>query len=467
MILEQFYLRCLAHASYLIGDPGSQTAIIVDPQRDVGVYVEAARRHGLEIRGVFLTHFHADFLAGHLELRKLTGAAIYLGAKARAEYAFTPMADGDSLPMGKVRLEVLETPGHTIESISILVYDLDKDAAHPYAVLTGDTLFIGDVGRPDLRASVGWAPSVLARMLFHSLHDKLLALPDATLVYPAHGAGSLCGRNLSPETVATLGDQRRTNYALRAADEEAFVRLVTVDQPEAPEYFTYDAVLNTRERPTLDDTLKRELRPLTAEAVLALQNAGAQVLDARDPSEFAQAHLRDSINIGLAGRFATWAGTVLDRKRPIVIIAEPTREVEAAMRLGRIGFDVVTGYLDGGINALENRDDLIQQTRRVSAEEAAAILADAHAVVLDVRTVGEWDTKHIEPSVNIPFNRLIERVAEVPRDRPLVVLCAGGYRSSIAASLLEQRNFTDLVEVAGGMTAWEAARMPLRSSELS
>jgi hydroxyacylglutathione hydrolase len=464
VILEQFYLRCLAQASYLIGDPGSQTAIIVDPRRDVGVYVEAAARQGLQIRGVFLTHFHADFLAGHLELRKLTGATIYLGARARAEYAFTPMADGDTLPLGRVRLEVLETPGHTIESISILVYDLDKDAAHPYAVLTGDALFVGDVGRPDLRASVGWAPSVLARMLYHSLHDKLLSLPDATLVYPAHGAGSLCGRNLSPETVATLGDQRRTNYALRAADEDAFVRLVTVDQPDAPEYFAYDAVLNTRERPTLDETLKRELRPLAAEAVLALHNAGAQVLDTRDPSEFAQAHLKDSINIGLAGRFATWAGTVLDRKRPIVIIAEPTREAEAAMRLGRIGFDVVAGYLDGGINALENREDLIQQTRRVSAEEVAAIVGDTHPLVLDVRTPGEWDEKHIEPSVNIPLNHLVERVAEVPRDRPLVVLCAGGYRSSIAASLLEQRNFTDLVELAGGIAAWETASMPLLSS---
>jgi rhodanese-related sulfurtransferase/glyoxylase-like metal-dependent hydrolase (beta-lactamase superfamily II) len=398
-------------------------------------------------------------------LRKLTGATIYLGARARAEYAFTPMADGDSLTLGRVRLDILETPGHTIESISILVYDLDKDAAHPYAVLTGDALFIGDVGRPDLRASVGWSPSVLARMLFHSLHDKLLSLPDATLVYPAHGAGSLCGRNLSPDTVATLGDQRHTNYALRAGDEEAFVRLVTVDQPDAPEYFAYDAVLNTRERPTLDVTLQRELRPLTAEAVLALQNAGAQVLDTRDPSEFAQAHLRDSISIGLAGRFATWAGTVLDRKRPIVIIAAPTREAEAAMRLGRIGFDVVAGYLDGGINALENRDDLIQQTKRVSAAEAAAIIADGHPLVLDVRTPREWDEKHIESSVNIPLNHLIERAAEVPRDRPLVVLCAGGYRSSIAASLLEQRNFTDLIELAGGMAAWETASMPLLSSE--
>jgi hydroxyacylglutathione hydrolase len=465
VILEQFYLRCLAHASYLIGDSSTKTAIIVDPQRDVDLYVKRAAELGLEIRGVFLTHFHADFLAGHLELRDRTGATIYLGAKARTEYTFVPMGDGEVLQVGRVRLQILETPGHTIESISILVFDLDRDVERPYAVLTGDTLFVGDVGRPDLRASSGWAPSVLARMLYHSLHDKLLTLPDGTLIYPAHGAGSLCGRNLSPERVSTLGDQRRLNYALHAMDEDAFVRLVTVDQPDPPDYFEYDAVLNTREHPTLDTALKRGLKPLTPEAVLALQNAGAQVLDSREPAEFAQAHMRDSINIGLAGRFATWAGTVLDRTRPIVIIAEPTREAEAAMRLGRIGFDVVVGYLDGGINALEDRDDLIQQTRRLSVGEAEALLADSPPpLVLDVRTPGEWETTRIDPSVNIPLNHLTDRAAEVPRDRTILVLCEGGYRSSIAASLLQQRNFTDLVELAGGMAAWEAARMPVGSS---
>lgn len=468
MVLEQFYLRCLAHASYLVGDSSSRAAVIVDPQRDIDLYVNRAAELGLQIRGVFLTHFHADFLAGHLELRDRTGATIYIGTRARAEYQFIPMADGDVLPMGRVRLQILETPGHTIESISILVFDLDRDSEHPYAVLTGDTLFVGDVGRPDLRAASGWAPSVLARMLYHSLHDTLLTLPDATLIYPAHGAGSLCGRTLSPERVSTLGDQRRLNYALRAMDEDAFVRLVTADQPEAPDYFEYDAVLNTREHPTLDAALKRELKPLTPEALLALQNAGAQVLDTREPSEFAQAHMRDSINIGLGGHFATWAGTILDRQRPMVIIAEPAREAEAAMRLGRIGFDVVVGYLEGGIHALEDRDDLIQQTRRVSAQEADAFLADSPPpLVLDVRTRTEWETTRIDGSVNIPLNHLIERVADVPRDRPLLVLCEGGYRSSIAASLLQQRNFTDPVELAGGMAAWEAASMPVGSSRHS
>jgi rhodanese-related sulfurtransferase len=248
--------------------------------------------------------------------------------------------------------------------------------------------------------------------------------------------------------------------------EDTFIRLITADQPETPNYFAYDAVLNAREHPSLEDTLKRELKPLSAEAVLALQNAGAQVLDTREASEFAQAHLRDSVNIGLHGRFATWAGTILDRKRPIVVIAEPMCEMEAATRLGRIGFDVMAGYLDGGIHALEEREDLIQQTRRVSAEEAKAIISERRQpLVLDVRTSKEWDEKHIDPSLNIPLNHLIERVAEVPRDRKLLVLCGGGYRSSIAASLLQQRNFGDLVELAGGMAAWEAAEMPVRSSD--
>ena len=339
MILEQYYLNCLAHASYLIGDRETCTAAVIDPQRDIERYLEAARRQGLQIRHVFLSHFHADFIAGHLELRDRTGAKIYLGARAQAEYAFTPMKDGDVLEFGKVRLKVVETPGHTAESISILVYDLEEDDRNPKAVLTGDTLFIGDVGRPDLRASLGWSPTELARMLYVSLSAKLLGLPDRTLVYPAHGAGSLCGRNISTETVSTIGDQRRSNYALQPMSEEEFIRLVTADQPEAAPYFTYDADLNTKERPTLEDTLERVLNPLALEQVVNMMEMGAQVVDVRDPDEFAKAHMLGSINIGLGGQYATWAGTLLNREKPIVLIAEPGRQKEAAMRLGRIGFD--------------------------------------------------------------------------------------------------------------------------------
>src|SRR5713226_7006322 len=327
MILKQFYLNCLAHASYLVGDEDTHTAVVVDPQRDIDHYLAFAAEHGLDIRHVVLTHFHADFLAGHLELRDRTGARIYLGAAAQAEYAFIPLHDGDVIELGCVRLKALETPGHTAESISILVFDLDKSADTPHAVLTGDTLFIGDVGRPDLRVALGWSVADLGGLLYDSLRNKLLALPDESLVYPAHGAGSLCGKALSKETVSTLGEQRRSNYALQPMSKAAFIELVTADQPDAPPYFTYDAVLNSKERPTLDKTLER-VNALTLDDLLALQGVGAQILDTRDASEFASAHLAGSINIGLGGQYATWAGTVLDREHPIVIIADPGRENE-------------------------------------------------------------------------------------------------------------------------------------------
>lgn len=333
MILHQFYLNCLAHASYLVGDRQSGIAAVVDPQRDVDQYVSFAREHGLRIAHVILTHFHADFVAGHLELRDLAGAAIYLGAAARAEYPFTPLPDGGLIEFGQVRLQALATPGHTAESISLAVYDLDRSATAPYAVLTGDTLFVGDVGRPDLRVALGWSAANLGGMLYDSLRDKLLTLPDDSLVYPAHGAGSLCGKALSTETVSTIGEQRRSNYALQPMTKAAFVDLVTADQPDAPAYFTYNAILNSRERATLEDTLSRELTPKTLDEVLALQAAGAQVLDTRDPADFAAAHLAGSINIGLGGQYATWAGTVLTRDQSIVIIADPGRESEAAVRL--------------------------------------------------------------------------------------------------------------------------------------
>jgi hydroxyacylglutathione hydrolase len=464
MILEQYYLNCLAHASYLVGDKETSTSAVVDPQRDVERYLETARREGLQIRHIFLSHFHADFVAGHLELRDRTGAKIYLGARARAEYAFTPMKDGDILEFGKVRLEVLETPGHTPESISILVYDLQQNLRDPHAAFTGDTLFIGDVGRPDLRASLGWSPTELACMLYASLRTKLLALPDSTLVYPAHGAGSLCGRNISTKTVSTIGDQRRTNYALQPMSEDEFVRLVLADQPEAPPYFTYDAVLNTKERPTLEDTLERVLNPLSLEVVIDMMDGGAQVLDVREPDEFAKAHLAGSINIGLGGQYATWAGTVLNREKPIVLIAEPGRQLEAATRLGRIGFDQAAGYLREGIQTLETRPDLVDGTERVVPAILAEELASATPpVVLDVRSLKEWQSRRIEGSINIPLNHLRERLQELPKKRKILIHCAGGYRSSIAASILQQNGFEDLAELSGGIAAWEAAKLPVRT----
>ena len=462
MILKQFYLNCLAHASYLVGDESTRVAAVIDPQRDVDQYLAFAAEHGVEIRHVLLTHFHADFVAGHLELRDRVGATVYLGAAAKAEYPFVPLHDGDTIDLGRVRLQALETPGHTAESISILVFDRDRSDEEPHAVLTGDTLFIGDVGRPDLRASLGWSATALGALLYDSLRTKLMPLPDHSLVFPAHGAGSLCGKALSRETVSTIGEQRRSNYALQPMSKETFIDLVTADQPDAPPYFTYDAVLNSQERQTLDEALARQLKPLDLDDVLALQAAGAQVLDTRDAGEFGAAHLAGSINIGLGGQYATWAGTVLSRERPIVIVADPGREAESAMRLGRIGFDHVSGYLKEGLRSLEAKPDLTQTTERVSAPVAAERMASNPApVVLDVRTPTERASKHIAGTIHIPLNHLEERIGELPANRPVLVHCAGGYRSSIAASLLKRRGFRDVSEMAGGITAWEAAGLGL------
>jgi hydroxyacylglutathione hydrolase len=461
VILQQFYLPCLAHASYLIGDEANGAAAVVDPQRDTDQYLAFAAEHTLEIKHVFLTHLHADFVAGHLELRDRVGATIYLGAGAKASYGFTPLGDGDILEFGRVRLKVLETPGHTPESISIVVYDLNASDTQPHAVLTGDTLFIGDVGRPDLRVALGWSATDLGSMLFDSLRTKLLSLPDQSLVYPAHGAGSLCGRAISKETVSTLGEQRRSNYALQPMSREAFIKVVTADQPEAPAYFTYDAVLNSQERPTLDETLAR-VNPMTLDDLLALHAVGAQILDTRDPGEFAAAHLGGSINIGLGGQYATWAGTVLDREHPIVIIATPGHETESTTRLGRIGFDHIVGYLKDGLHSLKSRPDLIVTTDHVSAPFAAELLSSSEPpLAIDVRAPGERGQKYIGGSLSIPLNHLVENLEKLPRDRSLLVYCAGGYRSSIAASLLQRSGFNHVSEIAGGIVGWEAANLPV------
>ena len=460
MILKQYYLGCLSHASYLIGDEESKTSAIVDPQRDIDQYVEDAELHGLSIRHVFLTHFHADFIAGHLELKKRFSARIYLGSKAEAEYEFTPLEDGDTIEFGKVRLEILETPGHSPESISILVYDLTKDTSDPYAVLTGDTLFIGDVGRPDLRASLGWTADELGAMLYDSIQNKLLGLPDDTLVYPTHGAGSMCGKQLSEDTFSTMGVQKKYNYALQPMSKEKFVEIVTADQPDAPDYFTYDAVLNTKERLTLNETMSRNLSPLTLDEVLKLKNEGAQILDVRNPVDYEGAHLEGSINIALDGNYATWSGTILDIDKAIVIISYPGFENEAIMRLGRIGFDYIAGYLEGGMEALLDRPDILRRTERITAQSVSEKISSTDPPrILDVRRPNEWKLSRIEGSINIPLNQLKERYEEIPNDKELIIYCSAGYRSSIAVSLLEMNNFRNVSDLVGGISAWEVANL--------
>jgi glyoxylase-like metal-dependent hydrolase (beta-lactamase superfamily II)/rhodanese-related sulfurtransferase len=466
MKIQQYYLACLSHASYMITDEKTKTAAVVDPQRDIDQYLADAKAGGYTIRHVFLTHFHADFVAGHIELRDKAGATIHLGRRAEAEFECVHMKDGDVVEFGDVKLEIMETPGHTPEGISILVYDLAKSPTAPEAVLTGDTLFIGDVGRPDLLASIGVTADELADMLYDSITNKLVKLPDATLVYPAHGAGSMCGKSLSKETVSTIGEQKKFNYALQPMSREAFKQIVTADQPEAPDYFVHDAILNRKERTALHDAMEQQLKPLPLDEVLAMQKAGAQILDVRDGIDFQGEHLKGAINIALSGKYATWAGSMLSHDRPIVVIAEEGGEEEAVMRLGRIGFDNVAGYLADGMRALETRPEFAERTERITAPALAEWIdgqrpdAGATPVVLDIRSEAEHAGGHIEGSLNIPLPRLEERIGELPADRPVVVHCEGGYRSAIGASLLQKLGRPHVHDLVGGYKAWAATRLP-------
>jgi hydroxyacylglutathione hydrolase len=462
MKIEQYYLGCLSHMSYLITDEKTKTAAIIDPQRDVEQYMRDAASGGYTIRHVFLTHFHADFIAGHLELRDKAGATIYLGRRGETEYPVTHIKDGDLIEFGDVRLKILETPGHTPEGISILVYDRAKGLDEPVAVMTGDTLFLGDVGRPDLLASSGVTAVELADMMYDSLRNKLLTLPDETLVYPAHGAGSMCGKNLSTDKVSTIGEQRKFNYALQPMSREEFKAMVTAEQSEAPGYFVHDAMLNRQEHASLDATITKSLRALEVEEVLQLKDSGAQLLDTRDGIDFEGAHLAGALNIAVNGKYATWCGTILNDKNPIVVVAETGHQEEAIMRLGRIGFDNVVGYLKNGMDALENRPDLIRRIDRITANNLAAQRSSPDPpIVVDVRTEREWTAGHIPDSINVPLNHFRERLNELPSDRSIVVHCEAGYRSAIAASLLSKTGRSDVMDMVGGFKAWTASKLPV------
>lgn len=467
MFLKQYYLGCLAHASYLIADERTKQAIVVDPQRDIEQYLQDAASAGYSIKYVALTHFHADFLAGHIELRNRAGAQIVMGSRAQAEFEVRHVKENDELDLGDVVVRILETPGHTPEGISLLLFDRKKSDAVPQAVLTGDTLFIGDVGRPDLLASIGVTAEELAEMLYASL-QKLRSLPETTLVYPAHGAGSMCGKNLSKETVSTIGEQRKFNYALQPMSFDDFKRLVTADQPEAPDYFVYDAIKNRQERPDLEATLRTSLKALSVDEVVLLKNQGAQLVDVREAIDFEGAHFEGAMNIGLAGKYATWCGSILHHDKPIIVIAEAGNEEEAVMRLGRIGFDNVTGYLKNGMSALDNRPELVRKLPRITAPALSEMLQEqSPPYVLDVRSEKEWSGGHLQGSHNIPLTHLRDRLAEVPSTQPVVIHCEGGYRSAIGASLLAGAGRTNVTDLVGGVKAWNASQLPVVSDGVS
>lgn len=455
MKFNQYYLDCLSHASYLLGDETTGRAVVVDPQRDVSEYLADAEELGLRIELVIETHFHADFLSGHLELAKATGAKIVYSSVAKPEFDFMPVDDGERYSLGEVQLEFRHTPGHTPESLSIVIYEHADDTV-PYGVLTGDTLFIGDVGRPDLLASIGFTREELADKLYDSLHDKLMTLPDATRVYPAHGAGSACGKNLSTDLWSTMGEQRRTNYALRASDKATFMDLVTEGQPPAPGYFVYDAILNRKDRGLLDET--KMPTPMTYSQVREAMSAGAMLVDGRTPEEFALGHLRGAVNIGLEGRYAEFAGSVVKPDVDIVLMTEPGLELEGKNRLARIGFDRVVGYLEEPYQVMFTHRDDVEVASRLTSNALGERIADVPELQLvDVRNPGEVAAGTIPGAVNIPVGQLPDRVDELDPRKPTVVYCAGGYRSSVAASLLRQRGFADVSDLLGGYGAWDEA----------
>ncbi|BBZ67421.1 MBL fold hydrolase [Mycolicibacterium insubricum] len=449
----QYYLDCLSHASYLIGDESTGRAVVIDPQRDIAEYLADAEKLGLKIELVIETHFHADFLSGHLELANATGARIVYSSVAAPEFDYLPVADGERYSLGEVTLEFLHTPGHTPESLSIVVYEHPGDTV-PYGVLTGDTLFIGDVGRPDLLASIGFTREELADKLYDSLHDKLMPLPDATRVYPAHGAGSACGKNLSTELWSTIGDQKQDNYALRAPDKASFMQLVTEGQPPAPGYFVYDAILNRKDRELLDETA---LPPaMDYQAMRVAVDAGALLLDGRSPEEFAQGHLRGAVNVALDGRYAEFAGSVIPPDTDIVLVIDHGQELEGKNRLARIGFDRVIGYLEHPKTTMAAHADDVQRASRLTAQAFQERTRDVAGLqIVDVRNPGETEDGMVPGAVSIPVGQLPARSGELDPNRPTVVYCAGGYRSSVAASLLRQRGFADVSDILGGYTAWD------------
>ena len=451
MIFKQYELGCLSLFSYLIGDETTGRAVVIDPQRDVSQYLQDAEELGLSIERVLETHFHADFLSGHLELAAATGAVISFGDEARADFPIDPVAHGQRLSLGDVTLEVRHTPGHTPESISIVVWE-HADDPEPWAVFTGDTLFIGDVGRPDLLTSVGWTADGLARRLYRSIHDQLLTLPDATQVYPAHGAGSACGKNLSTATQSTIGEQRRTNYALAPMSEDAFVEAVTQGQSVAPLYFAFAADSNRRDRELLDD--HRDTPVFDLDLTLRQQAEGAVIIDGRPAELFASGHLRGAINVGLDGRFAEYAGDVLRPGQSVIVVTEAGRENEARIRLARIGFDHVIGALPDIDRVLMEHPELAVPAPRVTASEVDQWRrTDPDLQIVDVRNPGEVASGAIEGAVNLPLPQLLDRLDDLDPARPTIVYCAGGYRSATAASLLRARGFGTVADIYGGYGA--------------
>lgn len=463
---KDFYLGCLAQASYLLGSEGQ--AAIVDPRRDVDIYIEEAKARGLAIRYVIETHLHADFVSGHRELAERTGATVLISHRATAAFPHRGVKDGEVFEVGALRLKFLETPGHTPESVSILVTDT-RVSDQPQMVLTGDTLFIGDVGRPDLLGSKGVTAEHMAGLLYDSLHAKLLPLADDVLVYPAHGAGSLCGKNLSKDSFSTMGRQKVSNVALQPMTRDEFVAFLTKDAPEIPRYFPMDVEINRQGAPTLEPGMVP--KALTAVEVRKLRDGGAVVLDVRSSEDYAQGSVPQSLNIGLGGQFASWAGTLVDAQRDLIVVAaDEAAAGEARVRLARVGLEKVAGWLAGGVEAWRAQgypvDTTAQVTVRELQDQLSAPAAKLESIqVVDVRRLGEWMGGHIAGAIHAPLHRLEDHAAYLDPTRKTYVVCGGGYRSPMAVEILRELGIRDIVDVKGGMAEWKAQNLPTTPAE--
>lgn len=454
--VERFYLGCLAHASYMVGSGG--VAAVIDPQRDVEIYLQAAAANGWKIEHIIETHVHADFVSGHRELAEHTGAQIYLGAGSGAEFPHIAVQEGDGVEFGDCSLRFLQTPGHTVESICILMRDRSRPE-RPAVVFTGDTLFIGDVGRPDLSGT--HTPQQLAAALYHSLHEKLLVLPDETEIYPAHGAGSLCGRNMSSESSSTIGKQRETNYALRARSSEELIHLLTDNLTAAPEYFAREVDLNRKGAGPVSQLPM--LAPLPAAEVLRLQGAGAVVLDTRPLVSFAAGHAPGSIHISLTGQFASWAARILGLDTSLIIVGEDLDSVrESQTRLARVGMESILGYLEDGISGWMKGGVDFDSIPQITVTDLAEMLnrEPDRIAILDVREVAEVEAGAIDNGLHLPLGKLKTRTGELKSEKLIAVLCRSGYRSSIGTSILRHAGFREVANVTGGFDAWKAAGLP-------
>jgi hydroxyacylglutathione hydrolase len=456
MYIEQLYTNCLAEAAYYIESDGE--AAIIDPLRETEPYIDLAEKRNTKIKYVFETHFHADFVSGHIDLSKKVNAPIVYGPEANTKYEVINATDGQVFRIGKISIRVLHTPGHTPESSCFLLLD---EAGKEHAIFTGDTLFVGDVGRPDLLDGV-MSREELAGMLYESLQKKIKTLPDSVIVYPAHGPGSACGKNIGKETFSTIGEQKKFNYALKDQTKDAFIKQVTDGILPPPQYFFEDARINKDGYDPIDEVIKGNSNPLSEEQVKKEIANGALVLDTRTADEFEKGFIPGAINIGLNGQFAVWVGTLIDITKPMILVTEPGKENETILRLARVGYERVNGYLNGGMNAWTGQKDVVKS---ITAEQMAALSQNAMEV-LDVRKHGEWNVSHLKEAVFLPLSEFPGNLSELNKQQTYIVHCGGGYRSMTAISIMKNHGFQNLMNVYGGFGAMQKAGMEMVSEEV-